>query len=236
MCPLLTTNPNETSLKNNEQKNRGIPGYTTNGLNMDKGFNLREAELFMFAPVDPYFDLYANLPIDENGISIEKAYAVTTALPAGFQIKGGKFKSNFSRLDAQLPHAWDFFDIALPYRAFLGDEGLGGEKGVQLIYLPPLPFYTLLGAGVLQGENDLLFDRRCKEKTSGPVPLDAWSSPVSQTIAYAGYFFMKVLLLCLLDTNIRWLHPLSKLCTARIQLHLPAILNFIFSTISLSRQ
>ena len=57
-------------------------------------------------------------------------------------MKGGKFKSNFSRLDAQHPHAWDFYDIALPYRAFLGDEGLGGEKGVQVTWLPAWPIYT----------------------------------------------------------------------------------------------
>jgi hypothetical protein len=88
---------------------------------------------------------------------LEEAYAVTTALPEGFQAKGGKFKSNFSRVNAQHPHAWDFSDIALPYRAFLGDEGLGGEKGVQLTYLPAFPVYTLIGAEALQGENDLFF-------------------------------------------------------------------------------
>jgi hypothetical protein len=90
---------------------------------------------------------------------------VTTSLPAGFQIKGGKFKSNFSRLDAQHPHVWDFFDIALPYRAFLGDEGLGGEKGAQLTWLPALPVYTLFGAELLQGENDLMFG---SDARSGP--------------------------------------------------------------------
>ena len=108
-------------MKNDDLENRGIPGFTTQGLEQRNGFNLREAELFIFAPVDPYFNLYANIPITEDGIELEEAYAVTTALPEGFQVKGGKFKSNFSRLDAQHPHAWDFFDIALPYRAFLGE-------------------------------------------------------------------------------------------------------------------
>jgi hypothetical protein len=88
---------------------------------------------------------------------------VTTALPAGWQVKLGKFKSNFSRLDAQHPHAWDFWDIALPYRAFLGGEGLGGEKGVQVTYLPALPVYTQFGGEVLQGENDLLFGPDAKD-------------------------------------------------------------------------
>ena len=133
------------------------------GLDQTQGFNVDSVELFIFSPVDPYFNFYANLPVSEDGIELEEAYVVTTALPEGWQIKGGKFKSNFSRLDAQHPHAWDFWDIALPYRAFLGNEALGGEKGVQLTYLPALPIYTIFGAEVLQGENPLLFGPGAEE-------------------------------------------------------------------------
>lgn len=146
-----------SNLSNDELANRGIPGFTTQGLDQRNGFNLDSAELFIFSPVDPYLNLYSNIPFTENGVSIEEAYVVTTDLPEGWQLKGGKFKSNFSRLDAQHPHAWDFWDIALPYRAFLGSEGLGGEKGVQLTWLPAWSIYTQIGAEVLQGENDLLF-------------------------------------------------------------------------------
>jgi len=162
---LLNTFAYTSNLKNEELETRGIPGFTTQGLEQRKGFNISEAELLVFAPVDPYFNLYVNLPVKEDGTELEEAYAVTTALPEGFQMKGGKFKSNFSRLDAQHPHAWDFSDIALPYRAFLGPEGLGGEKGVQVTWLPELPIYTQFGAEVLQGENDLLFGR---DASSGP--------------------------------------------------------------------
>ncbi|MEW6518231.1 MAG: hypothetical protein AB1461_02345 [Thermodesulfobacteriota bacterium] len=148
-----------------ELEERGIPGFTTNGLEQRRGFNLRAAELYIFAPVDPYCNLYAALPVTEDGVELEEAYAVTTSLPGGLQAKGGKFKSNFSRLDAQHPHAWDFYDIALPYRAFLGDEGLGGEKGVQLTWLPATSVYTQFGAEALQGDNDLLFGA---DAASGP--------------------------------------------------------------------
>ena len=168
------TNPNlsvvfdtfgySSNLRNAELSSRGVPGFTTQGLDQRQGFNVDSAELFFFSPVDPYLNFYANLPVSESGIDIEEAYVVTTALPEGWQIKGGKFKSNFSRLDSQHPHAWDFWDIALPYRAFLGNEGLGGEKGVQLTYLPALPIYTIFGAEVLQGENALLFGQGAEER------------------------------------------------------------------------
>ncbi|HEY7744808.1 MAG TPA: hypothetical protein VIA07_00620 [Desulfuromonadales bacterium] len=162
---VLDTFAHTSDLKNDELESRGIPGFTVNGLEQQNGFNLRAAELFFFAPVDPYFNLYVNLPVTEDGIELEEAFAVTTAFPAGLQAKGGKFKSNFSRLDAQHPHSWDFTDIALPYRAFLGPEGLGGEKGVQVTWLPELPVYTQFGAEVLQGENDHLFG---SDARSGP--------------------------------------------------------------------
>ncbi len=152
-----------SNLSNDELANRGIPGFTTQGLDQRKGFNLDAAELFIFSPIDPYANMYVNIPFTENGVSIEEAYIVTTALPEGWQIKLGKFKSNFSRLDAQHPHAWDFWDIALPYRAFLGAEGLGGEKGVQVTYLLALPIYTQVGVEVLQGENDLMFGQTAED-------------------------------------------------------------------------
>lgn len=146
-----------SNLKNQQRAARGVPGYTTEGQELKNGFNVDAAELFIYAPVDPYFNLYANIPITDSGATLEEAYFVTTALPAGFQIKGGRFKSDTSRLNAQHPHAWDFADLPLAYRAFLGAEGSGGDNGVQLTYQPPTPFYTLFGFEAQQGSNPLLF-------------------------------------------------------------------------------
>jgi len=163
------TNPNislvvntffySSSRKQDEVDKRTIPGFTN--LAQDgrtKGFNFESAELFIFAPVDPYFNLHANIPVTEEGAELEEAYFITTSLPAGFQVKGGKFKGGFGRINGQHPHAWDFVDVPLNYRAFMGPEGIGGEKGVQLTYLPPIPFYLQLGIEVFQGQNELLFD------------------------------------------------------------------------------
>jgi hypothetical protein len=157
-----------STLKNSELANRGILGSTTRGVEQRQGFDLRSAEFFIFVPVDNYFNLYTNIPVTENGIKLEEAYAVTTSIPKGLQIKGGKFRSNISTLDAQHPHERDFFDIALPYRAFLGNDGLGGEKGVQVTWTPLLPIHTQFGVELLQGENDLMFGESAR---SGPHAL-----------------------------------------------------------------
>jgi hypothetical protein len=153
---VLNTYAYSSNLTTNELKNRGIPGFTTEGIDRRNGFNLDAAELYLFAPVDPYFNLYATIPVTEDGATVEEAYFVTSSLPKGHQIKGGKFRSGFGRLNATHPHAWDFVDLPLPYRAFMGGEGII-EKGAQYTYLTPLPFYTILGVEALQGDNKTLF-------------------------------------------------------------------------------
>ena len=89
-----------SNLNNVELESRGIPGFTSVGIERKNGFNLGAAELFIYAPVDPYLNLYATLPVTEAGAEVEEAYFITTALPKGFQIKGGKFKSGFGRINA----------------------------------------------------------------------------------------------------------------------------------------
>jgi len=162
-----------TNLSGDEMEEREIEGYRAlHGHEGDahahgetrEGFNLRSAEIGFFAPVDPYFNLKATIPVSEGGAELEEAYFVTTALPAGLQLKGGKFKSGFGRFNSFHTHSWGFVDEPLPYRAFLGREGLI-EKGAQLTYLPDLPVYTLVGIETLQGENEVLFG---EEAGSGP--------------------------------------------------------------------
>ncbi|MBA4373598.1 MAG: hypothetical protein C0402_12160 [Thermodesulfovibrio sp.] len=168
---ILDTFGYSSNLKESELRTRRIPGYTTEGITNRKGINLDSAELFFFAPVDPYFNLYATIPITEDGVELEEAYFVTTSLPYGLQLKGGKFKSGFGRINSQHPHAWDFADAPLSYRALMGGEGIT-DKGVQLTYLPTLPFYTLFGVELLQGDNLILFG---PDARSGPHAFTAFA-------------------------------------------------------------
>ncbi len=135
-------------------KNLRVPELIPSGIsNPNRGFNLNFGELSLYSPVDPYFDLSATIPFSENGVAIEEAFFTTKSLPWGFQVKGGKFRSSFGRLNVQHEHVWDFADAPLVNRAFFGEDGLD-EKGVQFNWLAPTPFYLLLGAEILQGENE----------------------------------------------------------------------------------
>lgn len=139
----------------NEDLNLFTPGfYNQNPLNT-KGFNLNYSELNINASVDPYFDLYFVSSFNENNVEIEEAYAVTRSL-SGFQLKIGKFRSSFGRINSQHEHVWDFATPPMIYELFLTDEMLN-EKGIQINYLFPSNIYILSGIELLQGDNEMSF-------------------------------------------------------------------------------
>lgn len=130
-------------------------GHDHGGL--EEGFNLRHLELYFSGEVDPYFKAYAIAAVSEDDAEIEEAVIQTTCLPAGFQLQAGKFFSHFGRINPQHSHQWDFVDQPLIYQLTLGSHGLN-EKGAQLSWLAPTPFYLLAGVEAFQGDNELLFN------------------------------------------------------------------------------
>ena len=118
------------------------------------GFNLHHIELGLSAEVDPYFRAWTTLAFeDEESVEIEEAVIQTTNLPYGLTLSGGKIMSGIGRINRQHSHNWDFADIPLVYDAFFGDHGLR-EKGVQLTWLAPTPFYLLFGTELGNGDNE----------------------------------------------------------------------------------
>lgn len=121
----------------------------------ENGFNFREAELSFTATVDPYFDAAAYISIDGDGnVELEEAYFGTRSLPYGLKVKGGKFLSDFGYVNSQHPHQWDFVDQNLPYLNLLGFHGLQ-DTGLQLSWVPDLPFYARIGGEALQGNQEV---------------------------------------------------------------------------------
>lgn len=123
----------------------------------EDGFNMRHLELAFTGDVDPYFKGTAIAAISEHGAEMEEAYIETLSLPANLKVKAGKFFSDFGRINSQHSHEWDFTDQPLIYRLLFGTHNFN-EKGVQLSWLAPTPFYLEGGVEALQGENHLLFD------------------------------------------------------------------------------
>ncbi|MBN2345238.1 MAG: hypothetical protein JXO51_02535 [Candidatus Aminicenantes bacterium] len=145
-----------------------LPGFSHTGpagraaeideTNIEQGFNLNYAELTLASVVDPYFDLFAVFHVSPDGFDIEEAYFVTRRLPAGLQVKGGRFLSHFGRINGQHAHYWDFASAPLVLSAFFGGGGLG-ELGARLAWVAPLDIFLQLAVEVLQGDNGMSFGR-----------------------------------------------------------------------------
>jgi len=125
----------------------------------ERGFSLNETELFLAANVDPNFygALAASLKQEgrETKTDLEEAYFQTLTLPHGLTLKGGRFNSRIGYLNEFHPHAHDFIDRPLPYRAMVAnadaDAGTYADDGVQLRWLAPTELFLELGAEMFRG-------------------------------------------------------------------------------------
>jgi hypothetical protein len=122
---------------------------------------LHEAEAAFQSVVDPYAraDFYLSLAHDpasgKFGIDLEEGYLTSLDLPAGLQLKAGKFRSAFGKINPVHPHALPFIDVPNVYAHYFGEEGLKDE-GVSLSWLVPNPleFYQELTLEVTRGPAD----------------------------------------------------------------------------------
>jgi len=157
-----------------------LPGYSTitddynYGLN---GFSFSYFELALESVVDPYFDLFAVFQFTDGEFSIEEAFFKTRSLPAGFQIKGGKFFSGLGRLNSLHDHRWNFCDQPLIYNSIFGAINLN-DLGVQLNWVAPTDLFLKLGFEVFQAQNQESYSFHNEDMIIGdtiyersPVPL-----------------------------------------------------------------
>ncbi|HET9555013.1 MAG TPA: hypothetical protein VFP50_18750, partial [Anaeromyxobacteraceae bacterium] len=106
-------------------------------------FHFEELELGLQSVIDPYAraDVFVSFTPEE--VSVEEAFLTTLGLPAGLQVKAGRFFSPFGRLNARHPHTWELVDAPLARGRLLATEVLAGP-GVDLSWLTPLPWFAEL--------------------------------------------------------------------------------------------
>ncbi len=110
------------------------------------GINLQEFELGFQGVVDPYFRADSFLTFTLDSFEVEEAYMTTLSLPFNLQIRAGKMRSKFGRINLQHTHVQDFVDVPLPYGTFVNGEL--SPVGVEFNYLLPLPWYAELSASI----------------------------------------------------------------------------------------
>jgi hypothetical protein len=116
-----------------------------------KGLSLDHTELTLGGSIDPNFRGFAIFAVKEGEVETEEAWVQSTALGHGFTVKGGRFLSGIGYINERHPHAWDFADQNLAYRAMLGEHY--GQDGLQFKWLAPTPFFLEFGVEIGQGAN-----------------------------------------------------------------------------------
>ena len=147
----------------------------TKRLRLDAG----ETE-FMF---DSYLNPYARgsfiLSLAEEGLELEEGYfTILRGLPGGLNLKGGKYRTGFGKLNLAHPHANPFAEPFRVLSTYLPGEESYNETGISLSERIPMPgdFSLTVSVDVLQGDTF----RRSREADSASL---AVGDPLNQ---YAG--------------------------------------------------
>ena len=117
--------------------------------------NWRSAELGLFASVDPFTRAYVFFNGTPDGVEVEEAAMVTTALPYSLTVKGGRFFADFGRLSKWHEHDLPFVNRPLVLEHFV--DGESQADGVEVSYLAPTRQYLTLTTGMynkIGGENE----------------------------------------------------------------------------------
>ena len=103
----------------------------------------QELELALQSVIDPYARADVFIGFSPDGVDVEEAYLTTLNLPAGLQLRAGKFFSPVGRQNQQHPHIWDFVDAPLALTRLLASDVLSGA-GLDVAWLAPLPWFAEL--------------------------------------------------------------------------------------------
>jgi hypothetical protein len=142
--------------QNNVQK---AMGGTFAGL--ENLFFPREVEVSLFGQIDPYARAEVRFEAGEEKrgditVSLAEANLSLMTLPFGTQAKLGLMRNRFGITNAVHEHDLPFIDRPNVLVRFFGENGLV-ESGAEFTWVPPLPFFLELLAGVFNGENEVAF-------------------------------------------------------------------------------
>jgi len=138
---------------------------TNDGQKLDQGkrefsqpdFQFQELELAIQSYLNPFSraDVILTIPgpdIEANKLGIEELYAtVFRGLPLDLNLRFGKYRVDYGKLNMVHPHAWPFVTQPLSQARFLGEDGLNDLGISASILLPTGDVYSKLTVDVLRG-------------------------------------------------------------------------------------
>jgi len=119
----------------------------------DQGLGLGHSDVSARGPLGSGLEAQATLAAHSHDgrveAELEELWLQTRTLPLGLQLRAGRFASQIGYLNEQHPHADDFVERPLLYRAFLGGHWF--DDGLRLNWTAPTDTYLRLGLEVFRG-------------------------------------------------------------------------------------
>jgi hypothetical protein len=118
--------------------------------------NVGEVEMVYDSYLNPYAKGYFVTSLGSDGFVLEEGYfTLLRGLPGGLELKGGKYRVGFGKLNPMHPHAVPFAERPRVLAAYLPGGEAFNETGVSLSERVPLPgSFSLTASGDwLQGDS-----------------------------------------------------------------------------------
>ena len=119
-------------------------------------FDVGETELVFDAALNPYARGFFDVTLADGEIDLEEGYfSLLRGLPGDIQLKGGKYRVGFGKLNPAHPHTYPFANRFGVLAAYLPGAEAYNETGLDVSYRLPLPGTTSVTAygDVLQGDS-----------------------------------------------------------------------------------
>jgi len=125
----------------------------------NNGFYMRETEVALVAPLDPFTRGKTFFSVTKDEISIEEAYMEWLNLPLNMNLKMGIFYTEFGPLNRYHDHALPQFDRPRALVNLFSNFGLGGFGAASNFLLPTILFAdaSSFDLTIVNGGNDFSF-------------------------------------------------------------------------------
>jgi len=135
----------------------GIGGH--NPLEHNPALEMHESEVAFQAILDPYARADFFISFGEHGVDLEEGYLTFPALPGHFELRAGKMRAAFGKINTLHNHVLPWVDRPLVTRSLAGGEDGIDDAGLSLTRILPAPGGLFLEATgqVFRGDSENVF-------------------------------------------------------------------------------
>jgi hypothetical protein len=120
---------------------------------------MHESELGLQAVIDPYARADVFITFGEHGVDLEEGYLTFTSLPGALQLKAGKMRAAFGRVNTMHNHVLPWIDRPLVTQDLVGGEDGIDDAGLSISRILPAPKNIFLEgtAQLYRGDSEGIF-------------------------------------------------------------------------------